>query len=138
MRKKQQICLDFISDIKFTDFCVLVFSYIRKLLNINEDDFFKVEISLREVINNAIIHGNKSQLDKKVHVKFNWDKSYIRINIKDENPEMVDFDSINKKLANNDLLSLNGRGILIMRSYMDKIVFNPTPHGTEIEMEKKL
>ncbi len=134
--KKDLISLDFASELKFTEFCVLVFSYLRNILNLMEEDFFKIEISLREVINNAIIHGNKSDANKRVYVKFQWSKSHIRMSVRDENPEKVDFDKINKKLAENDLLSFHGRGIMIMKSYMDKVEFFSSEKGTEIVMEK--
>jgi len=137
-KKEDQIALDFISDLKFTEFCVLVFSYIKNVLNMSDDNFFQVELSLREVINNAIIHGNKSDPHKRVYVKFGWNKKRLLLIIKDENPEKVDFSEINKKLQGTDLLSFNGRGIMIMKSYMDKVKFIPSDHGTEIVMEKYL
>ena len=137
-KDENQIALEFVSDLKFTEFCVLVFSYIKSVLNIGDDNFFKVEISLREVINNAIIHGNKSDPQKRVHVKFKWNKKRLSLIIKDENPEKVDFSEINKRLESNDLLAYNGRGIMIMKTYMDKVKFVPTDHGTEIVMEKYL
>jgi serine/threonine-protein kinase RsbW len=137
-RQENQIVLEFISDLKFTEFCVLVFSYIKKFLNMGDDNFFKVELSLREVINNAIIHGNKSDPHKRVYVKFSWTKKRLSLIIKDENAEQVDFNEINKRLESNDLLSYNGRGIMIMKSYMDKVKFLPSEHGTEIVMEKYL
>lgn len=138
IQKTNQITLDFLSDIKFTEFCVLVFSYLNNLLKIGEDNFFKIEISLREVINNAIIHGNKSNPGKRVHVTFKWTKSRFCVNIRDESGKYINFDEINRRLENNDLLSVNGRGIMIMRSYMDKVEFKPSEYGTEIMMEKNL
>jgi serine/threonine-protein kinase RsbW len=137
-KKKDQISLDFVSDLKFTEFCVLVFSYLRNDLNLLDDDFFKIEISLREVINNAIIHGNKLDITKRVFVRFSWNKSFIRLSVKDESREKVDFSKIDQRLEKNDLLAFNGRGILIMRSYMDKVQFIPSASGTEIIMEKLL
>lgn len=137
-KKEDRISLDFVSDLKFTEFSVLVFSYIRKFLHIEEDEFFKVEISLREVINNAILHGNKSDMDKRVYVTFKWSKKWLYISIRDENPDKVDFNAINKKLENNDVLAFSGRGILIMKSYMDRVKFLASPGGTEIIMEKRL
>lgn len=139
MRKKDnQICLEFVSDLKFTEFCVLVLNYVKNILHITEDDFFKVEISLREVINNAILHGNKQDLNKRVFVNFKWSKSSLSIRIKDQNPDPVNFDQVSKEIENKDLLSISGRGILIMKSYMDTVKFNSTKSGTEIFMEKKL
>lgn len=139
MKKKlNKIVLDFISDLKFTEFCVLVAGYIKNMNNIKEDDFFKIEISLREVLNNAIIHGNKADKNRRICVTFWWTHFRFYMSIKDENPEKVDFDAINKKLRSNDILSSNGRGILIMKSYMDKVEFHPSLQGTEVILEKRL
>ena len=135
-KQENQIVLEFISDLKFTEFCVLVFSYIKNVLNIGDDNFFKVEISLREVINNAILHGNKSDPHKKVHVKFKWNKKRLSLVVRDENSEKIDFKEINKRLQDRDPLAFSGRGIMIMKSYMDKVKFLPSDHGTEIVMEK--
>jgi serine/threonine-protein kinase RsbW len=139
MKKKlNKITLDFISDLKFTEFCVLVASYIKNMTNIKEDEFFKIEISLREVLNNAIIHGNKTDKNKRICMTFWWTNTRFYMSIKDENPDKIDFDAIDKKLLNNDILSCNGRGILIMKSYMDKVEFHSTHNGTEVILEKGL
>jgi serine/threonine-protein kinase RsbW len=133
-----QIALDFVSNLKFTEFCVLVFSYLKNVLKIEDDDSFKIEIALREVLNNAIIHGNKSDPEKRVHVKFRWDKSRLLVSIKDENDKKVDFDAIRRKVENIDILSFNGRGIMLMKTYMDKVRFISSESGSEIVMEKHL
>ncbi|HLP45856.1 MAG TPA: ATP-binding protein [Candidatus Kapabacteria bacterium] len=139
MKKKlNKITLDFISDLKFTEFCVLVAGYIKNMTNIKEDEFFKIEISLREVLNNAIIHGNKTDKNKRISVNFWWSATRFNMSIKDENSEKIDFNAINKKLRSNDVLSFSGRGILIMKSYMDKVEFHPSNHGTEVILEKGL
>lgn len=139
MRKKSnKIILEFISDLKFTEFCVLVANYIKNMTNIQEDEFFKIEISLREVLNNAIIHGNKTDKSKRIMVTFWWTSTRFYMSIKDENPEKIDFEEINKKLLSNDILSYNGRGILIMKSYMDKVEFHSSRRGTEVILEKRL
>ncbi len=137
-QQEDHISIEFISDLKFTAFSVLVLGYLKNFLNIDEENFFKIEISLREVINNAILHGNKSNPDKNVFVKFVWKKKHLRIYIRDQNRQEVDFEEINKKLKNNDILSFKGRGILIMKSYMDKVEFKSSDHGSEVIMEKHI
>ena len=136
--QEDHITIEFSSDLKFTAFSVLVLGYLKNFLNIDEENFFKIEIALREVINNAILHGNKSSSDKKVFVKFAWKKKYLRINVRDQSKKEVDFKEINKKLKDNDVLSFNGRGILIMKSYMDKVEFKSSNQGSEIIMEKHI
>ena len=133
-----QLTLEFSSNLKYTEFCAVVFAYLEKYLGIDDDTAFKIEIALREVINNAILHGNKQEPNRKVFIKFRWKKEYLYISVKDENPEKVDFEMIGKQLENQDILSFSGRGILIMKNYMDKVKFKSTKTGTEIIMEKKL
>lgn len=116
----------------------MVFSFVKNVVKMSDDTYFKTEISLREVINNAIIHGNKRDMQKRVHVNFSWTKSRLYMVVKDENPDKVDFREINKRLESNDLLAFNGRGIMIMKNYMDKVKFVSTDSGTEIQLEKLL
>ena len=71
-------------------------------------------------------------------MKFSWNKSLIRICVRDENSNKVDFKKINEEIKEKDLLSVNGRGIMIMRSYMDKVEFLPRTPGTEVILERKL
>ena len=136
--EENTISLEFVSDLMFTEFSVLVLGYIKNFMKIDEDTHFQLEIALREVINNAIVHGNKSDKNRNVRVTFKWKKPLLKISIKDQNSEMVDFDQINRKLQSNDLLSTNGRGITIMRSYMDKVEFITSEDGSEVIMEKRV
>jgi serine/threonine-protein kinase RsbW len=137
-KKRNQITLDFISDLRYTEFCVLAFSYVKNVLNISDDTYFKIEISLREGINNAILHGNQSDPQKRVYVFFKWTKSRLWLSVKDENTRKVNFTEINRRLESTDVLAFNGRGIMIMKSYMDKVKFVATESGTEVLMEKHL
>jgi len=136
--KMNTVSLNFGSDLRYTEFCVLVLSYIKNFLQIDEDDFFKIEIALREVINNAIVHGNQSDLNKRVFVDFSWQRSGFSIRVRDQNPHPVDFSTLVEQSEKNDLLSFRGRGIMIMRSYMDRVEFFKRDGGSEILLQKRL
>lgn len=136
--KMNTVSLNFISDLRYTEFCVLVLSYIKNFLMIDEDDIFKIEIALREVINNAIVHGNQADISKRVFVDFSWQKAGFSIRVRDENPNPVDFTSLIQQSENNDLLAFRGRGIMIMRTYMDKVEFFKRDGGSEILLQKRL
>jgi anti-sigma regulatory factor (Ser/Thr protein kinase) len=131
-KKENIISMAFKSNLKYTELSVLVLTFIKKILEIGDDEFFKIEISLREAINNAIVHGNESNLSKLVHVEFIWEKSFVRMRVRDEGDHEVRFDQIEKKINSCSLLSANGRGI------MDKFEFHCLGRGSEIIMEKKL
>jgi len=137
-KKENTISMAFKSNLKYTELSVLVLVFIKKILDIGDDEFFKIEISLREAINNAIVHGNGGILDKLVHVEFVWEKSFLRMRVRDEGDQKISFEQIEKKIKSCDLLSANGRGIMIMKSYMDHFEFRCLARGSEIVMEKKL
>jgi len=134
---KNKIKLEFPSEIIYTDFCVIVLNHLKDILKIDEDTFFKIELSLREAVNNAIVHGNENDFNKKVEVEYLWSKKKILISVKDQSNKRVDFNEIEKSLENNDVLSFSGRGILIMRNYMDNVEFDYN-NGTLIVLEKNL
>ena len=136
--KGNQVQLQFRSHIKFTEFSALVLSYIRNDLKMDEDNAFKVEIALREVVNNAVIHGNQNDPEKTVRVSFRWTRSQLIFIVEDEGGSNVNFDAIQARLEQNDLLSFSGRGIMITQSYMDRVSFESTSQGSRITMEKKL
>lgn len=136
--KDQEISLDFESNIQFIEFCAFILNFLKKFLKINEDDSFKIELGIREAISNAIIHGNNSNLKKRVFVKFKWNKKHIVIHVKDGNPNKIDFNKIKEKIKKNDILSFQGRGLLIIENYMDKVEFLYSENGNEIVMEKMI
>jgi serine/threonine-protein kinase RsbW len=137
-KKTNRISISFKSSLKYMELSVLVLGFIKKLLDIGDDEFFKIEISLREAANNAIVHGNGGNMDKQVHVEFVWDKSFVRIHVRDENDRQVEIKEVEDKIKSCSLLSFNGRGIMIIKSYMDRFEFHCLPGGSEVVMEKKL
>ncbi|HDP94156.1 MAG TPA: ATP-binding protein [Candidatus Aminicenantes bacterium] len=137
-RPHDTVNLNFSSNLKYTEFSVLVMEYLGNLLQISDERFFQIEIALREVINNAIVHGNRSDPEKRVNVSFSWNSEYLRIRIRDENPEDVDFERLVREAEQKDVLSPSGRGMLLMQSYMDSLSFESTTEGSVITMEKRL
>jgi len=135
---QQSISLTFLSNQRFTEMAILVLNFLRNLLDIDEDEYFKIEISTREAINNAIVHGNHLDMNKKVLVLFNWENNRLRIEVQDENLDETTFDRIESTINSCDLLSAHGRGITIMRNYMDRFEFVCTGFGNRVILEKKL
>jgi len=138
VKNENKISVTFKSDLKYTELSVLVLGFIKKLLAIDDEVFFKIEISLREAVNNAIVHGNGRDIDKLVHMEFVWDKSFLRIRVRDENSRKVNLQEVEDKINSCSLLSFNGRGIMIIKNYMDSFTFRCLPGGSEVIMEKKL
>lgn len=133
-----EISMNFNSNLKFTEFSVIVLSFLKNILCISENDSFEIEISLREAINNAILHGNKSTWGKRVYLLFLWRKDFLRVEITDENESPVDVKILENREENRDILAYSGRGILLMKNYMDKVKFKINLTGMTVILEKKL
>jgi serine/threonine-protein kinase RsbW len=132
------ISMSFKSNLKFTELGIMVLNFLRNILNINDDDYFKIEISLREAVNNAIVHGNHMDLNRLVFITFHWGDALLTIRVKDQCDQIIDYKEIEKKIGSCGLLSCNGRGITIMKNYMDKFEFHGSGTGNEVLLEKKL
>jgi len=91
-------------------------------LNVSEDLFGNILISVTEGVNNAIIHGNKGLATLSVHLSVLNNDTFICFRIKDEG-KGFDPDTIPDPTAPENLLKENGRGIFLMKSLSDDLVF---------------
>lgn len=91
-------------------------------LNVSEDLFGNILISVTEGVNNAIIHGNKGISTLSVHLSVLNNDTFICFRIKDEG-KGFDPEAIPDPTAPENLLKENGRGIFLMKSLSDDLVF---------------
>lgn len=96
--------------------------YIQKYLPVNETRDTNIFIVLSEAITNCVVHGNRFDLSKFIHLSAKLDGCSINFSIEDEG-EGFDYQSINQSV--DDLMVYNcGRGILIMRYLSDSLFFS--------------
>ncbi|HBC46761.1 MAG TPA: ATP-binding protein [candidate division Zixibacteria bacterium] len=106
--------------------------------NIPEDTIADLAIAVTELVNNAIKHGNKGNLAKKVTVSLHFANGVAQATVGDEG-EGFDPESIPNPIAEENLLKAIGRGIFIVKSLMDKVEFAfPATGGTRITITKKV
>ena len=113
----------------------IVESAIDKLsgeLNIGSDDYGKILIATIEAVNNAIIHGNKTDNKKNVVIGFESVKDKLIITVADEGPGFIP-DLIPDPTAPENIENLHGRGVFLMRNLCDDICFND--RGNEVIMK---
>lgn len=96
-----------------------------------------IAISVSELVNNAIFHGNKSSGDKEVTVRILRSGDSVTITVTDQGSGFDPTD-IPDPLADENLLEEVGRGLFIVRSLMDKVDVQPTPSGTTIAITKAI
>ncbi len=95
---------------------------------------FAIKLALEEAINNAIKHGNKGDPRKTVDVSFQIDAKCAVITIADEG-KGFDPDSVPDPTADENLEKPSGRGIMLMRAYMDEVRYNEA--GNQVTMTKR-
>jgi serine/threonine-protein kinase RsbW len=103
-----------------------------------EDGQHQVGMAVRECAVNAVVHGNRYNKNKKVHLDVERTATGITVLIGDEG-EGFDISSIADPLAPENLLKQSGRGIMIIRAFMDEFDMHPRPGGgTEVRLVKNL
>ena len=104
-------------------------------LGFAEDEVMQISMAVREGAVNAVLHGNAYAKDKKVILGFERTGQDFIITIRDQGPGM-DFSKIPNPLAPENLLKTSGRGIFLMRSFMDVVEIRPSSSGTELKLIK--
>jgi serine/threonine-protein kinase RsbW len=104
----------------------------------NEDDCYRIGMSVREGVINAFHYGNQERPDKKIHLAVDLTPEKMIIHVLDEG-KGFDLGRVPDPLAQENLLSTSGRGIFLMRAFMDEFdVVSGRTGGAEIIMSKKL
>lgn len=94
-----------------------------------------VLISVTEAVNNSIIHGNNQDVNKYVNIAVNRDDDFITFQIEDEGTGFQ-FEDIPDPTSPENIQSLNGRGIFLMKQLSDEIDFRE--NGKIVEMKFKI
>ncbi len=103
----------------------------------DEDDCMKIGMSVRESVINAFQYGNGQQREKKIHVTFELLPAKLEITVRDQGPGF-NLEDVPDPLAEENLLKTSGRGIFLMRSFMDEFAVRPSRQGgAEVVMAKR-
>jgi serine/threonine-protein kinase RsbW len=101
----------------------------------DDEDVMKISMAVREAAVNAVLHGNAYDPGKKVTLAFERTPQDLVITIRDQG-KGLDPNKIPDPLAPENLLKTSGRGIFIIRSFMDEVQIHPSQTGTEIKLIK--
>ena len=101
--------------------------------NFSQEDIFAVHLALEEAFTNAIMHGNKMSPDKGVKIDYSVGLDKVEISMMDEG-KGFDPDAVPDPRYGDNLYKTEGRGLLLMRSYMDVVEFSK--HGNSVRMVK--
>jgi serine/threonine-protein kinase RsbW len=92
-------------------------------IGITQDNYGKILVSAMEAVNNAIVHGNKSDPGKKVDIEITFKSNNLSIKITDEGSGFRP-EEVKDPTTPENREELNGRGIFLMSHLADKIEFS--------------
>jgi len=118
------------------DAAAAVTDFIRNC-GVSEELSFGIEMAVRESVTNAMVHGNQEDESKSVEVIFNCHDDELEIEVRDQG-DGFDPASVPDPTNAENLLKTSGRGIFLMRTFMDEIEWRNRPEGgTAVRMTKR-
>ena len=119
----------------------LVGERVGRNAGLDEDALYRVSVAVRESVENAIVHGNGNDKDKRVFIEFapiEGDRQGIAIRVRDEGTGF-DPTMLPDPLALENLMKPRGRGIFLIRTLMDEMTLQRgADGGTEMVMVKRV
>ena len=107
---------------------------LSKKLGVSDEVYGKILISTVEAVNNAILHGNKGDINKMVTVNISADGNVLDITVTDEG-EGFEYGNLPDPTDPKNIENLHGRGVFLMRRLADSIEYNTS--GNEVKMRFK-
>lgn len=103
-----------------------------------EDELHQIGMAVRETVVNAVVHGNRYNAHKKVHLGAAFEVGRLTVTVGDEG-DGFDLASVPDPLADENLLHQSGRGLLLVRAFVDEFQLHRlTSGGTEAKLVKHL
>jgi serine/threonine-protein kinase RsbW len=96
-------------------------------------DIFGIHMAMEEAVMNAIRHGNKCDVEKEVHVLIEICDRKFYSKITDQGPGFDPGDLPDPTLEEN-LEKTSGRGVMLMKSFVDVVTYNEC--GNSVELAK--
>jgi serine/threonine-protein kinase RsbW len=141
MTSPRTVRLDFCSSFDMLEFVQVVSDHLGRRVGLDEEAVYWMGVAIRESVINAIRHGNANDESKRVHVEFtplDGDTPGLVIRVRDEGAGF-DLACLPDCLAPENLLKAGGRGLFLMRSFMDELVVQRAPEGgMEVRMVKRV
>ena len=141
MTNGDSVRLDVCSSLDMVDLVQAVSDHIGRVAGLDDDALHWINVAVRESVINAITHGNQNDAGKRAHIEFTLleggSNPGITICVRDEG---IGFDpaGLPDCRAPENILKASGRGIFLIRSFMDDLVLRRAPEGgMEIVMVKR-
>ncbi len=126
------------SDLKNVEVAEEITRRVAGTAGFDEDEQQRIEMAVHESMINAIWHGNQNDSSKSVWLQFKIHPDRLEIRIRDQG-KGFDLSHIPDPRHEENLLNVSGRGIFLIRTFMDEFrVEHVNGTGTEVTMIKRL
>jgi serine/threonine-protein kinase RsbW len=104
----------------------------RTRCTISDDQFFNLVVAMTEAVNNAIVHGNRLDPDKRVRYSLECRDEGVHCVVEDEG-EGFDPGNLDDPVSPENLLREGGRGMFLIRALMKNLHVENTGRGSRVE-----
>ncbi len=138
----QDVHLEIHSTIEALDLVQAVTEHIARRLGFDEESMHWTAMAVRESVVNAITHGNESDPAKLVFIDYSVssesDPADFIVSVRDQGPGF-DPETIKNPLTPENMLNTSGRGVFLIRQFMDDVSMRRAPQGgMEVRMTKHI
>lgn len=111
---------------------------VAKAAGLGDEDVHKLGIAVREGVINAYNYGNRQDRRKKIHLEVEFEPDRMIVHVLDEGTGF-ELGEVPDPLAEENLLRTSGRGLFLMRAFVDNLTVRRTPGGgAELVFSKKI
>ena len=100
-------------------------------------DTFAIHMAMEEAIMNAICHGNEKCADKQVHIVMTMDHEVFFARVTDEGCGF-NLDEVPDPTDDENLMNTSGRGVALIRHFVDSVAYNDVGNSVELKKGKSL
>jgi len=137
----ERVRLEFTSAVEMLDLVQVVSDHVGRAFGFDDEALHWIGVAVRESVINAIRHGNRNDARKRVVVEFETqpgDAPAFVVSVRDQG-KGFDPSVLANPLDPENLLKPSGRGIFLIRAFMDDVQLCRGAHGgTEVRMMKRL
>ena len=138
----QTVRIEIRSTIEMLEFVQVVTDHVARMAGLDDDALHWIGMAVRESVINAIKHGNNSDARKQVIVEFTSSPAVapteLTVRVRDQG-QGFDPSVLANPLEPDNMLKSSGRGIFLIRSFMDEVSLErPSEGGMEVRMVKRI
>ena len=109
---------------------------VAAIAGFGEDDQYKIGLAVHEGVMNAFQYGNQQRRERKIHLTFELHHDKLVIRVVDQGAGFR-LEDVPDPREDENVLEDSGRGVLLMKAFMDEVdVLSSATGGAELIMAK--